>query len=144
MMPKAIYHPCNTQPTPAVILHKMKHISVLRTLIRYWQMAHDPRTPKIVRYMIYGGIAYTISPIDLLPDAIPGLGLVDDAAVLPGIIALSMMLIPKEVKEAHDTKSVEGIEAKQEVGAAATAKTPEIESKAQQAVNVSKQMQKPG
>ena len=120
-----------------------KHITVLRTLVRYWQMAHDPRTPKFVRYMIYGGIAYTVSPIDLLPDVVPGLGLVDDAAVLPGIIALSMMFIPKEVKEQHDIKSAKGIEAKQEEGARAEAKAPIVEARAEKAIELGKEMQKP-
>lgn len=119
----------------------LKHISVFRTLIRYWHMAHDPRTPKFVRYMIYGGIAYTVSPIDLLPDAIPGLGLVDDAAVLPGIIALSMMFIPKEVKEQQDIISAKGIDHKQEEGEKARAEQPAIEAKTERAVAVSKEMQ---
>src|SRR5690242_6289347 len=91
----------------------MKHLSVLRTLIRYWRMAHDPRTPPIVRYMIYGGIAYSLSPIDLLPDWIPGIGLLDDAAILPGIIAAAMILIPQEVKEKEDKKAEQGIAKKQ-------------------------------
>jgi uncharacterized membrane protein YkvA (DUF1232 family) len=94
----------------------MKFIGIARTLIRYWQMAHDPRTPKAVRYMIYAGLAYSLSPIDLLPDWIPGVGLLDDAAVLPGIIALSMMMIPQQVKEQHEAKSEKGIAEKQAEG----------------------------
>jgi|GEM_PF-2412067 len=91
----------------------MKHITLIRTLIRYWKMAHDPRTPKAVRYLIYGGIAYTLSPIDLLPDWIPGLGLLDEAAILPGIIAAAMLMIPSEVKEQEDRKAEAGIDRKQ-------------------------------
>ncbi|WP_025226053.1 YkvA family protein [Fimbriimonas ginsengisoli] len=91
----------------------LKFISIGRTLIRYWRMAHDPRTPPFVRYMIYGGLVYSLSPIDLVPDWVPGVGLLDDAAVLPGVIAVAMMMIPQEVKEAHDTKSEKGIQRKQ-------------------------------
>jgi uncharacterized membrane protein YkvA (DUF1232 family) len=91
----------------------LKFISVGRTLIRYWKMAHDPRTPAIVRYLIYGGIAYSIAPVDLIPDWIPGLGLIDDAAVLPGVISVAMLMIPQEVKEGHDAKSEKGIQRKQ-------------------------------
>lgn len=76
-------------------------------------MANDPRTPKAVKWLIYGGIAYTLSPVDLIPDWIPGLGLVDDAAVLPGIIAVSMLLIPKSVKDDHDQVAESGIQEKQ-------------------------------
>lgn len=76
-------------------------------------MAHDPRTPKAVRYLIYGGIVYSLSPIDLLPDWIPGLGLLDDATILPGVIAAAMLLVPQAVKEDEDRKAEAGIAAKQ-------------------------------
>lgn len=68
-------------------------------------MAHDPRTPSAVRYIIYGGIAFTLIPDDWLPDWIPGLGLVDEAAVIPGIVAASMLLIPNEVKEESEREN---------------------------------------
>jgi uncharacterized membrane protein YkvA (DUF1232 family) len=82
----------------------MRFFTVAKTLARYWRMAQDPRTPPIVRYLIYGGLIYTLSPIDLLPDWFPILGLLDDAAVLPAVIALAMQMIPREVKESHDVK----------------------------------------
>jgi uncharacterized membrane protein YkvA (DUF1232 family) len=82
----------------------MKWLSIGRTFVRYWNMAQDPRTPSIVRFMIYGGIAYTLMPVDLIPDWIPGIGLLDDAAVLPSLIALALLMTPKEVKAAHGNK----------------------------------------
>jgi uncharacterized membrane protein YkvA (DUF1232 family) len=94
----------------------MKHISVLRTILRYWQMANDPRTPKAVKYMIVGGIVYTIIPDRLKPQWLPGMGLLDDAAVLPSVIALSMLMIPQEVKESHDAYAEKRIEEKREEG----------------------------
>jgi uncharacterized membrane protein YkvA (DUF1232 family) len=94
----------------------MRHIAMLRTLHRYWKMAHDPRTPKIVKYLIYGALAYTVSPIDLLPDFIPGLGLLDEAAIVPSVVALAMILIPKEVKEGHEAVEEQNIERKQTEG----------------------------
>lgn len=80
----------------------MKFFTMAKTIARYWRMAQDPRTPAIVKYLIYGGIIYSLSPIDLLPDWIPLLGILDDAAVLPSVIALAMLLIPKDVKRSHD------------------------------------------
>lgn len=82
----------------------MKFFTIAKTLMRYWRMAKDPRTPKVVKYLIYGGIAYTLSPIDLIPDAFPFFGILDDAAVLPSVIALAMVLIPKDVKKSHNAK----------------------------------------
>ncbi len=89
---------------------------MLRTLHRYWKMANDPRTPKIVKYLVYGALVYTISPIDLLPDFVPGLGLLDEAAILPTVIGLAMILIPKEVKEGHELVERQKTEQKQEEG----------------------------
>ena len=77
----------------------MRWFTIARTVHRYWRMAHDPRTPKAVRYLIYGGIAYTIIPDDFKPKGIPGLGLLDDAAVIPMTVGLAMALVPKEVKQ---------------------------------------------
>jgi uncharacterized membrane protein YkvA (DUF1232 family) len=41
--------------------------------------------------------AYAISPLDLIPDAVPVLGYVDEAIVLPVGIALLLRLMPHEV-----------------------------------------------
>lgn len=44
---------------------------------------------------IVGALLYFLSPIDLMPDFLPAIGLVDDAAV----IALSFKLVHDDVKE---------------------------------------------
>ncbi len=79
-------------------------------------MAHDPRTPAAVRYIIYGGIAFTLIPDDWLPEWIPGLGLLDEAAVLPGVIAASMLMIPQEVKDDADREAETSVEDKKQAG----------------------------
>lgn len=92
----------------------MRWITLARTVHRYWRMAHDPRTPNAVRYLIYGGIAYTVIPDDWKPDWMPGLGLLDDAAVIPMTVALAMTMVPKEVKqdaEREQTERVAGVKA---------------------------------
>ena len=42
-------------------------------------------------------MAYALSPIDLIPDFIPVLGYLDDVLLLPGLVALTLRLIPEEV-----------------------------------------------
>jgi hypothetical protein len=42
-------------------------------------------------------VAYTFSPIDLIPDFIPVLGYLDDLVVIPSLIALALRMIPPEV-----------------------------------------------
>lgn len=59
----------------------------------------DPRTGLLPRIFILLALAYALSPIDLIPDFIPVLGLVDDLLILPGLLLLAMWLIPKDVME---------------------------------------------
>lgn len=44
-------------------------------------------------------IAYALSPIDFIPDFIPVLGYLDDVILLPGLVALTIKLIPPEIFE---------------------------------------------
>ncbi|WP_407400450.1 YkvA family protein [Anaerovibrio sp.] len=57
------------------------------------------RTPKIFRLAILAAILYFVSPVDIVPDAIPAAGLVDDAVVVPAILAGLRQLLPPEVLE---------------------------------------------
>jgi uncharacterized membrane protein YkvA (DUF1232 family) len=59
--------------------------------------ARDPRTPWYARALIFFVVAYTFSPIDLIPDFIPVLGYLDDLIITPGGIWLAVRLIPPEV-----------------------------------------------
>ena len=57
------------------------------------------RTPKVFRLAILAAILYFVSPVDIVPDAIPASGLVDDAVVVPAILAGLRQLLPPEVLE---------------------------------------------
>jgi uncharacterized membrane protein YkvA (DUF1232 family) len=57
----------------------------------------DPRTPWYARALIFFIIAYSLSPIDLIPDFIPVLGYLDDLVIIPLGIALAIRLIPRNV-----------------------------------------------
>jgi uncharacterized membrane protein YkvA (DUF1232 family) len=48
---------------------------------------YELETPKMIA--LFGGLAYVVSPIDVIPDPIPILGFTDDAAVVA--IALSAL-----------------------------------------------------
>ena len=39
-------------------------------------------------------VAYALSPIDLIPDFIPVIGLLDDIIILPALIAIMIKIIP--------------------------------------------------
>lgn len=66
-----------------------------------WLSARDPRVPwyaKLLALLITG---YALSPIDLIPDFIPVLGLLDDLILIPAGIWLMLRLIPAEVFAEH-------------------------------------------
>ncbi|MEO6868440.1 MAG: YkvA family protein [Ginsengibacter sp.] len=62
----------------------------------------DKRTPLTAKILIGITIGYLLSPIDLIPDFIPVLGLLDDLIIVPALIALSIKLIPEIVL--HDAR----------------------------------------
>jgi uncharacterized membrane protein YkvA (DUF1232 family) len=57
----------------------------------------DPRVPWYVKALALGVVAYAFSPIDLIPDFIPVLGLLDDLILVPLGIMLVLRLIPTPV-----------------------------------------------
>lgn len=61
-----------------------------------WLAIRDPRTPIAARLVGLVIAAYALSPIDLVPDFVPVLGLVDDAILIPLGIWLFERLIPAE------------------------------------------------
>ena len=59
----------------------------------------DGRTPFIAKILAGITVAYALSPVDLIPDFVPVLGYLDDVILLPGLIALTVKLIPPRVLE---------------------------------------------
>lgn len=66
-----------------------------------WLAARDPRTPWYARAFGLVIAAYALSPIDLIPDFIPVLGLLDDALLIPLGIWLFMKMLPDGLFEEH-------------------------------------------
>lgn len=57
----------------------------------------DPRVPWYTKILIAFVVAYTFSPIDLIPDFIPVIGYLDDLVIVPLGILLALKMIPPEV-----------------------------------------------
>lgn len=68
------------------------------TLALYYAYGH-PKTPWVAKVLIWLTIGYLLSPIDLIPDFIPVIGLLDDLVIVPLLIIASVRLIPKVVWE---------------------------------------------
>ena len=76
---------------------KEKTRALKRETTALWFALRDPRTPWLARAVGALVVAYALSPIDLIPDFIPVLGLLDDLILLPLGIALCIRLIPADV-----------------------------------------------
>lgn len=64
-----------------------------REAIVLWLAARDPRTPFAAKLLAGLVAAYALSPVDLIPDFIPVLGLLDDLVIVPlGAWAVLRML----------------------------------------------------
>lgn len=65
-----------------------------------WIAARDPRTPLMAKLLAAAVAAYAYSPIDLIPDFIPVLGLLDDLVIVPlGIWAVIKLIPPPLIAE---------------------------------------------
>ena len=51
-----------------------------------------------VLFAIIVGI-YILSPIDIIPDMIPGFGVIDDALMIPLAVYIAVRLIPTDIKK---------------------------------------------
>jgi uncharacterized membrane protein YkvA (DUF1232 family) len=68
-----------------------------RDVVALWLAARDPRAPWHAKALAAGVAAYALSPIDLIPDFIPVLGLLDDLILVPAGIWLVVRLIPAAI-----------------------------------------------
>ncbi len=66
-----------------------------------WLAARDPRTPWYARAFGLLVTAYALSPLDLIPDFIPILGLLDDVILIPLGIWLFLKMLPAGIFDEH-------------------------------------------
>ena len=57
-----------------------------------------PGTPRRIKGLMLLAFLYLISPVDLIPDAIPVLGIMDDAVIVPAAICGLMRMLPSSVR----------------------------------------------
>ena len=57
----------------------------------------DRRTPDRAKWIAAGALLYALSPVDLLPDGVPLLGLGDDLVIVPALLAFAARGLPAPV-----------------------------------------------
>lgn len=70
----------------------------------------DPRTPWLARIVAVVVVSYAFSPIDLIPDVIPILGIVDDLILIPLGIALAVKLMPANIWQDAQVAATQAID----------------------------------
>ena len=83
-------------------LLRAANVSRLATLLMaLWKLARHRDTPRAAKWVALFTLAYALSPIDLIPDFIPVLGVLDDLVLVPLGITLAMKLTPPALWQAR-------------------------------------------
>ena len=69
--------------------------------------ARHPHTPWYAKLVIAGCVAYALTPVDFVPDAIPVIGMIDDLIFIPLAVALAVRFVPAPVLADCRARSVE-------------------------------------
>lgn len=80
-----------------------KRLTVLWTVLRgdarqLWFALRHPASPAWLKWGTAAIVLYLLSPIDLVPDAIPFLGVVDDLVLVPFAIRWLLKRLPPELR----------------------------------------------
>jgi uncharacterized membrane protein YkvA (DUF1232 family) len=70
----------------------------------YWRLFRDRRVSLIPKALLVLTLVYVLSPLDVVPDFLPGIGEMDDVVVVLAGLWLFVRLCPPEVvrETAHD------------------------------------------
>lgn len=86
-----------------------KRLTVLWTVLRgdarrLWFALRHPAAPGWLKWAVGGVLLYLISPIDLLPDTLPLLGVVDDLVLVPLAMRFLLDRLPPELARATEQR----------------------------------------
>lgn len=76
-------------------------VEMFRSFRLALRLLRDQNVPLITKLIPLGALAYILSPIDFLPDAILGLGQLDDLAVLILGVRVFIALVPHGIVQHH-------------------------------------------
>jgi uncharacterized membrane protein YkvA (DUF1232 family) len=87
----------------SVLSNPTKNVSLLTSLLQQfrltWLLMQDGKVPVWVKALIPLSIIYVLSPIDLLPDVILGLGQLDDLGIFLLAMTSFIKLCPPDLVE---------------------------------------------
>ncbi|MBA2725244.1 MAG: DUF1232 domain-containing protein [Actinobacteria bacterium] len=72
-----------------------------RLLKLVWRLARDPRVPARSKATLFLLGGYLVSPVDLIPDALPGIGQLDDLVIVAFALDQILNRVPEEIVKQH-------------------------------------------
>jgi uncharacterized membrane protein YkvA (DUF1232 family) len=101
-----------TEPAPDKAQHKRPPlVSLIPRLAKLvYHLARDRRVPWTVKAALAGTAVYLASPVDIIPDWIPGAGYLDDVLVVGLVVSYVLGRVPREVLIEHWGEDVEVLE----------------------------------
>ncbi|WP_293995237.1 YkvA family protein [Sphaerotilus sp.] len=81
-----------------------KRVAVVWTLVKVdarvlWYALQHPQSPRWLKVGVVGMVAYLLSPIDLIPDVIPVIGVVDDLVLIPLAMRWLLKRLPAAIRD---------------------------------------------
>ena len=73
-------------------------VKVIYQALLLFYVAQSPNCPAKIKAGIVGALGYLISPLDLIPDFMPGIGFADDAIAIATAVALAQIYITDEIR----------------------------------------------
>ena len=80
---------------------------VIYQALLLFYVTQSPNCPAKIKAGIIGALGYLISPLDLIPDFMPGIGFADDAAAIAAAVALAQVYINDEIRAQARAKIVD-------------------------------------
>jgi uncharacterized membrane protein YkvA (DUF1232 family) len=80
-----------------------KRLSLLWTVVRgdarlLWAALRHPGSPGWLKLAVAGLVLYVLSPVDLIPEVVPVLGLVDDLVLIPLVMRFILKRLPAHIR----------------------------------------------
>ena len=81
------------------MIKKLKSFSkkLKQELAVYRLVLKHPKTPWLAKLFLGLAVAYLLLPFDLIPDFIPVLGQLDEVVIIPILVYIALLFIPKTI-----------------------------------------------
>ncbi len=97
----------------SVVINKLKSLGrqLKQEFALYRLVLKHPQTPWIAKLFLGFAVGYLLLPFDLIPDFIPVIGQLDEVVIIPVLLYLALLFIPKWIIQSCREQIREQVEA---------------------------------